>query len=76
MNDTQRSEINSMVTRVISRWASEYDIYFKRYSTDQFVAYLNHRILNDIEETNFDILSQLRERGRLSCAINIKYRCR
>src|SRR5699024_5731287 len=40
MNDTQRSEINSMVTRVISRWASEYDIYFKRYSSDQFVAYL------------------------------------
>ena len=32
MNDTQRSEINSMVTRVISRWATEYDIYFKRYS--------------------------------------------
>lgn len=63
MNDTQRSEINSMVTRVISRWASEYDIYFKRYSTDQFVAYLNHRILNDIEETNFDILSQLREKS-------------
>lgn len=63
MNDTQRSEINSMVTRVISRWASEYDIYFKRYSTDQFVAYLNQRILNDIEETNFDILSQLREKS-------------
>jgi c-di-AMP phosphodiesterase-like protein len=26
MNDTQRSEINSMVTRVISRWATEYNI--------------------------------------------------
>ena len=24
MNDTQRSEINSMVTRVISRWAQDY----------------------------------------------------
>ena len=43
MNDTQRSEINSMVTRVISRWASEYNIYFKRYNSDQFVAYLNQK---------------------------------
>lgn len=63
MNDTQRSEINSMVTRVISRWASEYDIYFKRYSTDQFVAYLNQHILDEIEDSNFDILSQLREKS-------------
>lgn len=63
MNDTQRSEINSMVTRVISRWASEYDIYFKRYSTDQFVAYLNQHRLDEIEDANFDILSQLREKS-------------
>ncbi|MBF7015877.1 DHH family phosphoesterase [Staphylococcus durrellii] len=63
MNDTQRSEINSMVTRVISRWATEYDIYFKRYSTDQFVAYLNQHILDEIEDSNFNILSQLREKS-------------
>lgn len=43
MNDTQRSEINSMVTRVISRWATEYNIFFKRYSSDRFVAYLNQK---------------------------------
>src|SRR5699024_6961253 len=55
MNDTQRSEINSMVTRVISKWATEYDVYFKRYSSDQFVAYLNQRILKEIEESNFSI---------------------
>ena len=63
MNDTQRSEINSMVTRVISRWASEYNIYFKRYNSDQFVAYLNQKILDEIEESNFEILSQLREKS-------------
>ncbi|CRV27942.1 DHH family phosphoesterase [Staphylococcus saprophyticus] len=63
MNDTQKSEINSMVTRVISRWATEHDIYFKRYSSDQFVAYLNQNILNEIEATNFSILSQLREKS-------------
>ena len=43
MNDTQRSEINSMVTRVISRWAQDYNIYFKRYNSDQFVAYFNKK---------------------------------
>lgn len=63
MNDTQRSEINSMVTRVISRWATEYNIFFKRYSSDQFVAYLNQKILADLEESKFDILSQLREKS-------------
>ncbi len=30
MNDTQRSEMNLMVTRVISRWATEYNIFFKK----------------------------------------------
>lgn len=63
MNDKQRSEINSMVTRVISRWASEYNIYFKRYNSDQFVAYLNQKILAEIEDSNFNILSQLREKS-------------
>ncbi len=62
MNDTQRSEINSMVTRVISRWATEYNIFFKRYSSDQFVAYLNQKILADLEESKFDS-SQLREKS-------------
>ncbi|QLK85218.1 DHH family phosphoesterase [Staphylococcus sp. 17KM0847] len=63
MNDTQRSEINSMVTRVISRWAQAHNVYFKRYSSDQFVAYLNRRILREIEDAKFDILSQLREKS-------------
>ena len=63
MNDTQRSEINSMVTRVISRWTSEYGIFFKRYNSDQFVAYLNQKILAEIENSNFNILSQLREKS-------------
>ena len=63
MNDTQRSEINAMVTRVISRWAQSHNVYFKRYSSDQFVAYLNRRILREIEEDKFDILSQLREKS-------------
>lgn len=34
----------------------------KRYSSDQFVAYLNQKILADLEESKFDILSQLREK--------------
>ena len=63
MNDTQRSEINSMVTRVISRWAQEFNIYFKRYNSDQFVAYLNQKILAELEDSNFEILSQLREKS-------------
>lgn len=76
MNDTQRSEINSMVTRVISRWAQEHNVYFKRYSSDQFVAYLNRRILRELEATKFDILSQLREksvgyRAQLTLSIGI-----
>ncbi len=76
MNDTQRSEINSMVTRVISRWAQEHDVFFKRYSSDQFIAYMNRRILRDIEDTKFDILSQLREksvgyRAQLTLSIGI-----
>jgi len=62
-NYDERSEINSMVTRVISRWAQDYNIYFKRYNSDQFVAYFNQKILAELEDSNFEILSQLREKS-------------
>ncbi|MDN8999629.1 hypothetical protein Q0P46_13800, partial [Staphylococcus aureus] len=43
--------------------ATEYNIFFKRYSYDQFLAYINQKILADLEESKYDILSQLREKS-------------
>ena len=56
---TFRNQLNGY----ISRWAQEYNIYFKRYNSDQFVAYLNQKILAELEDSNFEILSQLREKS-------------
>ena len=61
MNDTVQKSTQWLHDS--SRWAQEFNIYFKRYNSDQFVAYLNQKILAELEDSNFEILSQLREKS-------------
>lgn len=62
MNDSQRSEINSVITTVIDDWSTRYELFIKRYSSDQFIALLNKRILDDIETLKFNLLDDLRDK--------------
>lgn len=64
MNDSQKSEINSLVTSVINDWSNRYQLYVKRYSADQFIGFLNNSILKDIETLKFNLLDDLRDRTR------------
>ncbi|WP_239738185.1 DHH family phosphoesterase [Mammaliicoccus sp. H-M32] len=64
MNDSQRSEVNSIITRVVDDWSSRYQLFIKRYSSDQFIALLNNSILEDIETLKFNLLDDLRDRTR------------
>lgn len=64
MNDSQRSEINSLITSVIDDWSSRYQLFIKRYSADQFIALLNKSILEDIETLKFNLLDDLRDKTR------------
>ncbi|RXK18534.1 DHH family phosphoesterase [Macrococcus sp. DPC7161] len=64
MSDAQRSEINSMMTSEINRWAEENQVFVKRYSADQYMLFLNQKILHDIEQTKFNLLDDIREKNR------------
>ena len=64
MNDSQRSEVNSLITNVINDWSTRYELYVKRYSSDQFIGLLNDSILEDIEASKFNLLDDLRDKTR------------
>lgn len=64
MNDSQRSEVNSLITNVINDWSTRYELYVKRYSSDQFIGLLNNSILEDIEASKFNLLDDLRDKTR------------
>ncbi|TDM02183.1 DHH family phosphoesterase [Macrococcus carouselicus] len=64
MSDANRTEMNSMMTNEINQWAAENHIYMKRFSSDQFVIFLNNRILAELEETKFNLLDRIREKSR------------
>lgn len=64
MNDATRTEMNSMMTTEINKWAEENQIYVKRYSSDQFIIFLNNHILRKVEETKFNLLDTIREKSR------------
>lgn len=61
MDDTAKSQINSKVTSILNNWSNEFGIYLKRISQEKFVAVLNHKILNDLEKSKFEILDEVRE---------------
>ncbi|UTH13813.1 DHH family phosphoesterase [Macrococcus equipercicus] len=64
MSDANRTEMNSMMTAAINSWAEENSVYVKRYSSDQFIIFLNNHILRQIEQTKFNLLDIIREKSR------------
>ncbi|MCG3084950.1 DHH family phosphoesterase [Anoxybacillus sp. LAT_35] len=61
MDDQTKSQLNSQVTSILNRWASEYGLFLKRTSSDRFVAVLNEHILQQLEKNKFSILDEVRE---------------
>ncbi|GLL50369.1 DHH family phosphoesterase [Tetragenococcus halophilus] len=61
MDDKNISLLNTLVTTMISDWANEYHIFYKRVNTDRyfFVASMNE--FEQIKEKKFDILQRLKE---------------
>lgn len=64
MGDTQRTEINSMMSTEINKWAEENNVYIKRYQSDQYMMFFNQKILHQIEETKFNLLDNIRDKSR------------
>ncbi|OQP06760.1 hypothetical protein B1690_07735 [Geobacillus sp. 46C-IIa] len=61
MDDQAKSQMNSLVTSILNRWANDYGIFLKRTSSDRFIAVLNEHILTQLEKSKFSILDEVRE---------------
>lgn len=61
MEDALKSQLNSKVTSVLNDWAHENGLFLKRTSQDRFMAVGTSAILNQLENTKFDILDEVRE---------------
>lgn len=61
MNDQTRSQLNSLVTSLVTKWGNENDVYVKRINSDRFLAVFNEASLERIENARFSILDDIRE---------------
>ncbi|MEJ8777107.1 DHH family phosphoesterase [Pseudogracilibacillus sp. ICA-222130] len=61
MDDSLKSRLNSLITETLNRWAAKHKFYIKRTSQERFIAVLTKKGLHELEETNFDILDEIRE---------------
>lgn len=61
MDDQKRSQLNSLVTSLVSKWGKENGIYVKRIDSDRFLAVFNEVALARIESARFSILDDIRE---------------
>lgn len=60
MSDNIKSLLNSKVTAVLNKWADKYEFYLKRTSQDRFIGILTREILENIEQSKFEILDEVR----------------
>ncbi|SHF97136.1 DHH family phosphoesterase [Ornithinibacillus halophilus] len=61
MDDTNKSQLNSEVTSFLNNWSTQNGLYLKRTSQDRFLAVGTKEILDQLEQTKFDILDEMRE---------------
>jgi len=61
MDDQTKSAINSQVTSIINKWATENGVFLKRTSMERFIVVLNEHILVQLEKNKFTILDEVRE---------------
>ncbi|HLR64436.1 MAG TPA: DHH family phosphoesterase [Pseudogracilibacillus sp.] len=61
MEDNLKSKINSEITATLTSWAQNNDFYIKRTAQDRFLAILTEENLDELEESNFKILDEVRQ---------------
>ncbi|MGM0923625.1 MAG: DHH family phosphoesterase [Bacillota bacterium] len=61
LDDQTKSTINSQVTSLLNKWATDNGIFLKRTSSERFMAILNESILIKLEKGKFSILDEVRE---------------
>ncbi|WP_456277210.1 DHH family phosphoesterase [Bacillus sp. AK128] len=61
MDDQRKSNINSQITSILNKWATDNGVFLKRTSSERFFAIFNEQILHQLEKTKFEILDLVRE---------------
>src|SRR5690625_4091452 len=61
MEDAVKSEWNSTITSTLKHGAQQYRLYLKRTSQERFLAVGTNDIVEELEETRFNILDKVRE---------------
>lgn len=60
MSDNVKSQLNSIVTSHLNKWADDYHFYLKRTSQDRFIGVLTKQTLEMLEKSRFEILDEIR----------------
>ncbi|TCS80793.1 DHH family phosphoesterase [Tepidibacillus fermentans] len=61
LDELSRSILLTEVVSLINDWATELDIYLRRYAADKFWIVMTEHVLKKLETTRFDILDRIRE---------------
>ena len=61
MDDQTRSQLNSLVTSLVSKWGKDNGIFVKRIASDRFLTVFNEATLRLLEKARFSILDDIRE---------------
>src|SRR5699024_8835259 len=61
MTDNVKSRLNSKVTETLNKWAEDYGFYIKRTSQDRFIGILTRSVLDNVEESKFEVLDEVRQ---------------
>jgi cyclic-di-AMP phosphodiesterase len=61
MDDQTKSSLNSLVTSILNKWATNNGVFLKRVSSERFIAVFNEHILRLLEKGKFTILDEVRE---------------
>ena len=52
MDDQRKSSLNNLVTSLLDKWAKDNGVFFKRVSSERFIAVFNEHILHHLEKGN------------------------
>ncbi|WP_423408630.1 DHH family phosphoesterase [Heyndrickxia sp. MSNUG] len=61
MDDQTKSSLNSLVTSILNKWATNNGVFLKRVSSERFIAVFSENILHMLEKGKFTILDEVRE---------------
>ncbi len=61
MTEALKSDLNNSLTNTINDWATEHNIYLRRFSNDRFMMVMSAKSLAVIEKTKFILLDHIRE---------------